>query len=168
MNDTSSNLSNNLTQGGTAVVLYAYLYNTYMDMLPWLIAALPLLIGDLYFGVKNLLHHHQKVSITKAFAMTIDKGFSYVCWVLISTTLSNAFHVDAIKYLILAFIYLREVISCFRNYMNSKGYDVNEVELFRLLWRKIIKDGESTLSSAEKIITQSKEQEEDQNNEQQK
>jgi hypothetical protein len=147
------NISNNLVQGGTSVVLVAYLTNTIMEMIPWLIAAIPLLIGDLYFGCKNVACHGGKLRLTKALSMTIDKAFSYVCWILISTTLSVAFSVDVLKYIILGFIYFREVISCFRNYMNSKGYNVNEIELFRLLWRFVIKNGREMADDASKIIT---------------
>jgi hypothetical protein len=147
------NISNNLVQGGTSVLFAAYLTNTIMEMIPWLIAALPLLVGDLYFGVKNVLHHGGKLRLTKAISMTIDKAFSYVCWILISTTLSVAFSIDALKYIILGFIFFREVVSCFRNYMNSKGYNVNEIELFRLLWRYVIKEGKEMADDASKVVT---------------
>lgn len=152
----SENLSNNLVQGGTTICLTAYLQSVYMEMIPWLVAAVPLLIGDLYFGVRRVVAHREKVRCLKAVSMTIDKAFSYVCWVLISTTLSVAFGQDIIKYVILAFIYFREVVSCFRNYMNSKGYDVNEVELFRLLWHKAVKGGEDIADEASRVITKEK------------
>ncbi len=155
------NLSNNLVQGGTSMVLTAYLQSVYMEMLPWLVAAVPLLIGDLYFGVKLVLFRHEKLRLLKAVSMTLDKAFSYVCWVLISTTLSVAFHMDAIKYVILAFIYFREVISCFRNYFNAKGYDVDERGLFKLLWRKVIKDGAEVADEASQVIKKKEEKNDD-------
>jgi hypothetical protein len=147
-----NNVTNNLVQGGTSIVLTAYLQSVYMEMLPWLVAAVPLLIGDLYFGVKLVLYRHERLRLLKAIAMTIDKSFSYVCWVLISTTLSVAFHADAVKYVILAFIYFREVISCFRNYFNSKGYDVDERGLFKLLWRKVVGDAVELADEASRVV----------------
>lgn len=138
-------------------MLTAYLESVYMEMLPWLVAAIPLLIGDLYFGVKLVLHRHERLRLTRAISMTLDKAFSYVCWVLISTTLSVAFHADIIKYVILAFIYFREVVSCFRNYFNAKGYDVDERGLFKLLWRKVMKDGENLVDEASEVITKKEE-----------
>jgi hypothetical protein len=64
-----------------------------------------------------------------------------------------AFSIDALKYIILGFIFFREVVSCFRNYMNSKGYNVNEIELFRLLWRYVIKEGKEMADDASKVVT---------------
>jgi hypothetical protein len=153
------NLSNNLVQGGTSIVLSAYLQTVYMEMLPWLVAAVPLLIGDLYFGVRVMMRRREKVRLLKAVSMTLDKAFSYVCWVLISTTLSVAFSADTIKYVILAFIYFREVVSCFRNYFNARGYDVDERGLFKLIWRKIFNDGEALADEASHLVKKDKEEE---------
>lgn len=148
-----SNTVNIITQGGTAAFLSVYLNQAYMEMLPWIVAAVPLILSDLYFGIQKTRYRGEKVSYTKAIGLTIDKAFSYVCWILISTTLSIAFKTDVIKYTIMGVVYLKEVISCFRNYFNAKGYDVNETEMFRLMWRLAVKRGEETADEISKTIT---------------
>lgn len=155
------NTANTIIQGSTAAYLSTYLNQAYMDMLPWIIAAIPLIVSDLYFGINKTRSKNEKVHIMKAISMTIDKAFSYVCWILISTTLSIAFGADAIKYTIMGFVYLREVISCFRNYFNSKGYDVNEAEMFRLLWKMAVRKGEDFNDDLDKCVTKKGEQEDE-------
>lgn len=157
MHISESNTANAVIQGGTASFLSIYLNQAYMEMLPWVIAAIPLIIGDLFFGIKKTMHKGEKVYIMKAISMTIDKTFSYVCWILISTTLSIAFQADVVKFTIMGFVYLREVISCFRNYLNTKGYDVNEAEMFKLLWKMFIRKGEEFDDGVEKCIIKKEE-----------
>lgn len=154
------NTANAITQGGTAAFLSVYLNQAYMEMLPWIIAAIPLIISDLYFGIKKVRFKYvdskgktEKPSFTKAIGMTIDKAFSYVCWILIATTLSIAFETTAIKYTIMGIVYLKEVISCFRNYFNSKGYDVNEAEMFKLMWKMAVRKGEEFNDDIDKVVT---------------
>lgn len=161
----NSNLGNVLIQGGTTAFFSMYLTQAYMGMLPWIIAAIPLIIGDLYFGIKkvrcryiNSMGNSEKPSFTKAIGMTIDKAFSYVCWILIAVTLGIAFEMATIKYAIMGVVYLKELISCFRNYFNSKGYDVNETEMFKLMWRMVIRKGEDTANEINKIIIKEEEQ----------
>lgn len=142
-----NNTANAVVQGGTTAFLSNYFNSAYMEMLPWIIAALPLLVGDLHFGWNRARYLHKegkgdKPTVTKAAGMTIDKAFSYICWILISTTLSIAFGSDILKYTIMAIVYIKELISCFRNYYNAKGYDVNEADLFRLLWKMAVRKGE--------------------------
>ena len=161
----NGNTANSVVQGGTTAFLSNYFNSAYMDMLPWLMAAAPLLIGDLYFGWKKVRYKHiadngDKPSVTKAIGMTLDKAFSYVCWILISTTLSIAFGSDILKYTIMAIVYIKELISCFRNYYNAKGYDVNEADLFRLLWKMAVRKGEQVGEDINDTITKKKEERE--------
>lgn len=155
-----SNIGNTLIQGGTTAFMTVYLTQAYMDMLPWIVAAVPLIVGDLYFGIKKVRYKYvsskgqsEKPSFTKAIGMTIDKAFSYACWILIATTLGLAFETSVIKYTIMGVVYLKELISCFRNYFNSKGYDVNEAEMFKLMWRMAVRKGEGTTEELNKLIT---------------
>ncbi|WP_294477090.1 hypothetical protein [uncultured Bacteroides sp.] len=162
-----SNIGNVLIQGGTTAFFSVYMTQAYLDMLPWIVAAVPLIVGDLYFGIKKVRckyvsskGHSEKPSFTKAIGMTIDKAFSYVCWILIATTLGLAFETSAIKYVIMGVVYLKELISCFRNYFNSKGYDVNEAEMFKLMWRLAIRKGEETTEELNKLIIKKEEKDE--------
>ena len=153
-----------MLQGGTASYFAAYLNQAYMEMMPWMIAAIPLIIGDMYFGILRIRSKKQQFFMTKAVSMTINKAFSYLCWILIATSLSIAFEQKAIKFVIMAIVYGNEVISCLRNYMNSNGYDVNEVGMFKLLWKTVVKGGEELADEASGMITrQKKEDEEDDN-----
>jgi hypothetical protein len=50
------------------------------------------------------------------------------------------------------------VVSCFRNYFNARGYDVDERGLFKLIWRKIFNDGEALADEASHLVKKDKEE----------
>ena len=143
-----NNKANMVTQGTTTAVFGAYFHTAYLSMLPWLFAAIPLILIDLNLGRKKAklryakTHKNEdKVTINKSVRMTIDKTFSYICWIMLSTSLAIAFSCDVVKYVIMAIIYGLEVWSILRSYLLTKGFEVSDVDLFRLLcklvWNKL-------------------------------
>ena len=145
-----------LIQGSTATIFAAYLDLAYTDMIPWICAAVPLIIGDLIFGVLRVISKKEKIFIMRAIRMTITKSFTYACWIMISIALSITFELPSIKYGIMGFVYINELVSCFRNYLNAKGYNLNEVGMFKLLWKMIVREGKDLADEASELITKEK------------
>lgn len=132
---------NMVTQGTTTVIMGSYFYSAYVAMLPWFIAAVPLILIDLRLGRKKARMKGEKVTLNKSVRMTIDKTFSYICWIMLSTTLAMAFDAESIKFVIMGVIYGLEVISALNSWFLTKGINVNEIEMFRILakylWKKL-------------------------------
>ena len=129
------NRMNMVTQGTTTVIMGSYFYSAYVAMLPWFIAAVPLILIDLRLGRKKARMKGEKVTINKSVRMTIDKTFSYICWIMLSTTLAMAFDEVSIKFVIMGVIYGLEVISALNSWFITKGINVNEIEMFRILFK---------------------------------
>ena len=125
------------TQGATAAVFSTYFYDAYAAMLPWFIAAVPLIILDLNLGRKKARAKGQDVTFNKSVRMTIDKSFSYICWIMLSATLSMAFSANWIKYAIMGIVYGLEVVSCVKSWLYYKGYDMDEEEFIKIIVKKI-------------------------------
>lgn len=138
----SNNNANLAVQTTTTAVMTNYFYSYYVAMLPWFAAAVPLILIDLILGRKKARARGEKVTIGKSIKMTIDKSLSYICWIMLSTTLSVAFSLDFIKYFIMAAIYGLEVLSALNSWFESRGFDFNEGEMLRIvfkaIWNKIL------------------------------
>lgn len=137
-----NNKENMVTQGTTTAVMSSYFHSAYIAMLPWFFVAIPLIILDLRLGRKKARKIGEDVTINKSIRMTIDKTFSYICWIMLSATLSLAFETASIKFIIMGVIYLLEVWSSFGKWLFCT-YDikVNDAEMLRIaarwLWNKI-------------------------------
>lgn len=140
-----NNKANMATQGTTTAFFTAYLHTAYVAMLPWLLVAVPLILLDLKYGRKKAqlkyertLSDKDKVTLNKSIRMTIDKVFSYICWIMLSITLSIAFEQNLIKYVLMGVIYGLEVWSLFRSYVFIKfGVELSDKSMLRLLLRMI-------------------------------
>lgn len=138
MNIVQENNNANLAiQGTTATIMSSYAYNYYIEMLPWMAAAIPLILIDLKLGRAKAKSKGEKVTIGKSLKMTMDKVFSYLCWMLLSVTLSVAFDAPFVKYVIMACIYGLEVMSSMNSWFISKGLNISEAEMFRLVFKGI-------------------------------
>lgn len=132
MNPINDNNNANLAvQGTTAAFVSGYMYDQYIAMFPWFMAAIPLILLDLRLGRQRARIKGEDVTIRKSIKMTIDKSFSYICWIMLATTLSSVFDADAIKYSIMGIIYGLEVASCFSAWLYIK-YEI-EIDLLEFL-----------------------------------
>lgn len=137
MNPINDNNNANLAvQGTTAAFVSGYMYDQYIAMFPWFVAAIPLILLDLRLGRQRARKNGESVTIRKSVKMTIDKSFSYICWIMLATTLSSVFDTDSIKYSIMGIIYGLEVGSCLSAWLFIK-YDIelDLLEFLRLLFR---------------------------------
>lgn len=125
----------------TAVLLYSIMWQIINESAIWIIIALFIICGDLFFGIKasNYLYKrfHRKedeVNFWKAVKRTISKICEYLCWIMIAISLGIGFKAPWLKYLIFLVVYGYEISSCFRNFFTSKG------KIFNFnLWKFLLK-----------------------------
>lgn len=137
-----NNNVNMAVQGTSVAVMSNYFYHAYVDMLPWLLPAVPLILLDLKLGRAKAAKKGESVTFNKSVKMTIDKSFSYICWCMLSVTLSIAFDAPFIKYAIMAIVYGLEVTSCISNWILIKyNIEMSIVDflpiLFRFVWGRL-------------------------------
>lgn len=135
-----------VSQGAAATVastMGSHLGGILIEMLPFCYVAIPLIILDLYYGRKKAQYQYEnKISnvpctLQKSFKMTIQKVFNYVSWIFLSVSLSSAFGIQSLVIIIMAIIYGLEVMSLLNKYGESKGIDIDEVGMLKLLFKFI-------------------------------
>lgn len=158
MTTDSSPITSTIAQGGVAVTALAFLHNAMNNMIPYAIAAIPLILLDLVWGVRAAKHRDEKVTFSRAFRRTMGKTFDYVAWLIIAATLALAFEKKWLEWVILGMVMGNEVISIIGNYLDTKGIKFSWVGFYR--W--IIKAGSNKAgiimeqAEAEEIISQAR------------
>lgn len=135
-----------VSQGAAATVattMSEHLGGILIEMLPFCYVAIPLIILDLYYGRKKAKYQYENnitsipCTIQKSIKMTIQKVFNYISWIFLSTSLSAAFGIPSLVFIIMAIIYGLEVLSLLNKYGESKGVDIDEVGMLKLLCKFI-------------------------------
>lgn len=132
------------------------------QMMPFCYVAIPLIALDLYYGRKKAKYRYENklsnvpCTIQKSIKMTLQKIFNYISWIFLSTTLSIAFNVPSIVVIIMTIIYGLEVMSLLNKYCESKGVDIDEIGIlklvFKFIWTRLTGSSEETFDD---IITKS-------------
>ena len=124
-----------------ATTMGGYLGGILLEMLPFCYVAIPLIILDLYYGRKKAQYQHENnisnvpCTIQKSIKMTIQKVFNYISWIFLSVSLSSAFGIKSLVIIIMSIIYGLEVMSLLNKYSESKGIDIDEVGMLKLLFK---------------------------------
>lgn len=135
-----------VSQGAAATVMTTmsgHLSHIFLDMLPFCYVAIPLIILDLYYGRKKAQYKYENnlsdvpCTIQRSIKMTIQKIFNYISWIFLSTSLSTAFGIPSLVYVIMAIIYGLEVLSLLNKYGEGKGIDIDEVGMLKLVFKFI-------------------------------
>lgn len=126
-----------LLQGGTSVVMTAFLYEVIADMLPFLIVAVIVILVDLIFGIRAAQHRKEEVRYSRAFRRTVSKMFEYVCWVTLSSSLAVAFKFPALEWIILGAVILNEVVSIASNWCEVHGIRIKGLNLPKIIGEKV-------------------------------
>jgi hypothetical protein len=126
-----------LLQGGTSVVMTAFLAEVIADMLPFLIVAVIVILVDLIFGIRAAQHRKEEVRYSRAFRRTVSKMFEYVCWVTLSSSLAVAFHFPALEWIILGAVILNEVVSIASNWCEVHGIRIKGLNLPKIIGEKV-------------------------------
>ena len=141
-----------ITQGVTAGFFSQYIHAMYVEVLPWLIPAIPLILLVCKYGRQNAKAKKEEVTWCKTIKMAINKVFNYICWIMIACTLSIAFDCTAIAYCIMAIVYGLELMKCVLRYVQSQGYKVSERQALIVFLKIILQKFTNTDVEAEKII----------------
>ncbi len=119
-----------VTQGPVSVALVTFLQAAVLRMIPYSIPALFLIILDLLYGTRAARHRGERVRISSAIRRTATKLFSYICWLVIASTLALSFGRAWIEWVVLGLVYINELASIVSNYLETKGLELSMKTLF--------------------------------------
>ena len=125
-----------VTQGSVATVAVAILKEAAVRMIPYSFAAIPLLALDCLYGSRAARLRGERVTLSKGFRMSLNKVFSYICWLILAPTLTIAFEKEWIEWAVLGGVFFNEGISIVGNYLETKGLHLSLVNLYRWLFKK--------------------------------
>lgn len=94
-------------------------------MVPYATPAIVLIILDLIYGCKAAAYRQERVRFSTAIRRTLTKSFSYVCWIILASTLALSFEKEWLEWIILGMVYLNELSSIIGNYFEAKGLKIN-------------------------------------------
>lgn len=138
----SQSATGTAVQSGVSVMLFGYLRDSITLMLPFCIAAVALIVVDLFFGVPAARKRGEKVTLSRCLRLTINKFVEYVCWIILAATLAVSFQFPSLNWIILSLVVGNEVISIVTNYFYLHGKRISGLEsvLFGWLGSKIDAD----------------------------
>lgn len=125
-----------LLQGGVATTAVIFLQEAVTNMIPYLIIAVILIIVDLYFGIKAAKKRGESIRPSRALRRTVGKAVEYVCWVILSSTLSIAFGTQLIEWVVLGIVMGNELLSIITNYFEIHGYKIQGLNIFKIVGDK--------------------------------
>lgn len=135
MNQAENTTVSAVTSSGIAVTAVIFFRDAVLNMIPWLIASIPLILLDLDFGIKAARYRKERVKFSKAFRGTFGKLVEYVAWCCFAATASLAFGMKWIEWIVLGAVFINELSSIVGNYLETKGLELNT----RNLWNAILK-----------------------------
>ena len=118
-----------------------HLGNIVLQMLPFCYVAIPLIILSLYYDRKKTQYQYENnisdvpYTFKKSIRIAAQSIFKYITWIFLSTSLSFAFGIPSLVIIIMAIIYGLEVMSLLNKYSESKGIDIDEVGMLKLLFK---------------------------------
>ena len=123
-------------QGGTATALI-FFNESIVRMIPYLIAAVPLIVLDLIWGMKAARIRGERIRFSKCLRKTFGKVVEYICWVLLAATMSLAFNMKWIEWVVLGVVFVNEFASIIGNYLETRGLEIS----WAYVWNKLLKIG---------------------------
>lgn len=119
-----------ILQGSVSTTAVLFLQSAVLRMIPYSVAALPLIALDLVYGVKAARARGEVARFSTAIRRTITKAFTYMCWLILASTLALAFGQTWLEWVILGTVYANELSSIVGNYFESKG--------MKVVWKNIL------------------------------
>ena len=138
-----------VVEGGIATTLVAFLQTAVLRMIPYAIPAVFLIALDLAYGCRAAKFRGEKVRISTAVRRTMTKFFSYVCWLVLASTLALSFHHDWIEWAVLGLVYANELASIIGNYLETKGMAFSFVHFYRWILKLIAGKAGEAMDTAE-------------------
>lgn len=139
---------------GISATAVAFMQSAVLRMIPYAVPALVIIALDLYYGVRAAKYRKERVRFSTACRRTVSKIVSYICWLILASTLALSFGKDWIEWFVLALVYGNEFASIVGNYLETKGIEFSFVNLYRWVLKLIAgKAGEAMdTAEAEEII----------------
>lgn len=119
-----------ITEGSVSVTAIAFLQAAVLRMIPYAMPSLVLIALDLIYGIAAARSRGERVRLSTAIRRTTTKVFTYICWIVLASTLALAFETRWVEWVVLGAVYLNEIASVVGNYYESKG--------IRLKWGNIL------------------------------
>lgn len=129
-------IAETVVQGSATAILTSIFYQTLADSILWLTIAAVAIVCDLYFGCEAAHRRGERVRLSRAVRRTGNKACEYLCWVMLSITVSIGFEAAWLKHAIFAVIYGNELSSCLSNYFEAHGKRIR-LNIFSLLGRRL-------------------------------
>lgn len=125
-----------VVQGTVATTAIAFLQTAVLRMIPYSIPALVLLALDLLYGVKAAKFRGERARFSTAIRRTMTKLFSYLCWLILASTLALSFQQQWLEWLVLGLVYANEFASIIGNYLETKGLQFSFAGFYRWMFKK--------------------------------
>lgn len=138
-----------LVEGGVSATLVVFLKTAVLRMIPYAIPAVFLILLDLYYGCRAAKFRGEKVRVSTAVRRTMTKAFSYVCWIILASTLALAFTHDWLEWAVLGLVYANELASIVGNYLETKGITFSFVGFYRWILKVIAGKAGEVMDDAE-------------------
>ena len=138
-----------VVQGGVATTIIIFLQTAVLRMIPYAIPAVFLIALDLFYGCRAAKHRGEKVRISTAVRRTMTKFFTYVCWIILASTLALSFKHDWLEWTVLGLVYANELASIIGNYLETKGIEFSFLGFYRWILKVIAGKAGEAMDSAE-------------------
>ena len=126
----------NVKASGIAVTTVVFFREAIINMIPWLIVSIPLILLDLNFGIKAARHRGEHIRFSRAFRRTFGKMVEYFAWVCFAATAALAFEIKWIEWVVLGAVYINELASIVSNYLETKDIEFSIPALWKLIFKK--------------------------------
>lgn len=122
-------------EGGISATAIAFLQSAVLRMIPYSLPALVLVILDLVYGIKAANYRGEKVRLSTALRRTITKIMSYICWLVLASTIAIAFDHLWLEWLVLGIVFANEFLSIVGNYLETKGLEISWKNVNKALFK---------------------------------
>ena len=122
-----------ILQGSISATAVAFLQAAVLRMIPYAAPSLVIIALDLIYGVKAAKYRGEKVRLSTALRRTTTKVFTYVCWLILASTIALAFDKLWLEWIILGAVYVNELTSVVGNYYETKGLRVSWRGFFNVI-----------------------------------
>lgn len=111
--------------GATSAAVVSPLVDFYVNLAPFIMLALVLIVVDSRFGVLAAKKRGEVIRTSRKWRRAINKLVDYICWVtlagLLGRTFGTAFHIPVMSTIVLCIVYGIELTSIVNNYFEYKG-----------------------------------------------
>ena len=146
---TTENAVTTVTSTGITATAIVFFRDAIINMTPWLVVSIPLILLDLNFGIKAAKHRKEKVRVSKAIRGTFGKIVEYFAWVCFAATASLAFGIKWVEWSVLGLVYANELASIIGNYLETKGITFSFVGFYRWILKVIAGKAGEVMDDAE-------------------